>query len=413
MSSGNVRGLAALSIVLAVAGCDLVSGLTDFSVSDAAPPVGSGGQGGMGGEPPQGGAGGEAPPLPCVLDVATKLHTTCAVLRDATLWCWGQNGTGQLGNGSLADAELPVKAQTADVVAVDLGPEFLVALHGDGTVETWGENQDGQLGNGTSGSRQIEGQTVNVSDVVEIGAGRSHACARTETGAVRCWGANHDGQCGRDPAAASIVTSPFEALTGAKALAVGSRHTCVIRESDDNVLCWGNNESGQLGIPIGADYQAEPMALGERADALALGGSHTCALRNERVRCWGDNTFWQLGDGSGSVDANPRDVVIDGDVIAIAASGRKTCARLDNGNVWCWGELGQPTPQDTTPVAPGLPTLDGELGMATLLSLGTYHLCVRRQDGRLWCRGENGAGQLGNGLTSDSTSLVETQLGCP
>lgn len=413
LSSGVVRGLAALSVVLAVASCDLVTGLTDFSIGVAPPPTGSGGQGGSGGDVPQGGQGGETPPPPCVLDVATRLNTSCAVLRDETLWCWGQNGTGQLGNGSLADSVLPVVAQAANVVAVSLGPEFLVALHGDGTVETWGENQDGQLGNGQSGSRQLQGQIVNVSDVVEIGAGRSHACGRTDAGAVRCWGANHAGQCGRDPTAIPIVTTPWEVLDGAKALAVGSRHTCLIRQVDDNVICWGSNESGQLGVPIGANYEHVPQALSEKADALALGGSHTCALRNQRVRCWGDNVFWQLGDGSGTADPNPRDVVLDGDVIDIAAAGRKTCARLDNGNVWCWGESGQPTPQDATPIALALPAVDGELAMSTLLSPGSYHLCARRQDGTLWCRGRNAEGQLGNGLTSDSKSLVEAQLTCP
>ncbi len=388
-----------------------MSGLADLEIERTV--MSSGGAGGGGGESGTGGGdtGGSGPEAPCVAHIATRLATTCAVRSDGALFCWGRNDTGMLGNGSTQSSTLPVEANIRDVVQVALGAEFLVALRADRTVRTVGDNLEGQLGNGQSGSRQLQQQTPDVGDVVEIGAGRAHACARTAAGAVKCWGSNDRGQLGTDPVTTPFETRPREAFFGAKALAVGARHTCIIR-SDDNVVCWGRNDDGQLGLAI-TSAVADPTPLNVQADALALGGAHTCALRDGRVRCWGFNQHWQLGDASGTRDPMPREVAIDGTVVAIAASGRKTCARLDNGSVVCWGEAGQPVPKDPTPVDPELPAVDSQLSGASLLSLGTYHQCVRRPDGRIWCRGSNTDGQLGNGFDTEVAGLVEPLLTCP
>ncbi len=407
-AAGWVVGCVGSWVGLVTVSCDSVSGLSDFEIEAGSAAGGAGGSGGNGGSA-QGGAGGAEPPLPCVLDVATRKTSSCAVTRDGRMWCWGTHGG--LASGSTAATLIPEQAATSEVVQVGLGTDFVVALRRDGTVVTWGENMAGQLGNGESGSRQLVAQSVDIQDVVEIAVGKSHTCARTGAGAVRCWGSNDSGQLGLDPGVAAIEPAPYDVGIEAKRIAVGARHSCAIRAFDDSVMCWGRNDSGELGRPTGPDDYM-PRALSIVAEDIALGGGHSCAVQNGNVLCWGWNLHWQLG-GPGTSTAMPRQIAIDGMVVRVFAAGRQSCARLDTGAMWCWGESAQAIPTVPMDGMLSLPALDSELDGASAFGLGSYHRCALRSGGTLWCRGRGIEGQLGNGSITDSNLFVQVQLTCP
>lgn len=404
-----MRALVLVGSLLVAVGCDVVSGLSDFSVATSTPVAGgAGGEGGQGGTAGEGGQGGTAPPPPCVLSLSAFKHTTCAVMRDHSLSCWGLHGG--LVMGSAMDVDIPVTATDRAYSQVAVGDGFIIALRQDGTVRTWGENTDGQLGIDETGSRQLTPQTPSVEDVVEVTAGRGHACVRETTGAVKCWGLNSHGQVGLD-AAATNMPSPFLISSlSAKRIVAGARFTCAIRD-DDAIVCWGRNTSGEIAVP--SSPSEPPTASMIYADDLALGGAHVCIVRNGNVRCWGWNVHGQLGDASGTMDSTPRDVALDGVVEQVFASGRRSCVRLATGNVWCWGEAGLAVPMMNTPVNQRVPEIDGELGNAFPISVATYHTCAMRPDGTIWCRGRGGEGQLGNGFRTDSDTAVQAQLPCP
>ena len=248
---------------------------------------------------------------------------TCALLHSGKVQCWGSNQYGQLGLGHtrvIGDDEIPSSAGALDLkqpaIQLAAGKYHTCALLRRGELVCWGFNDKGQLGLGHV--RNIgddeppwpHGQVKLPRKARAITAGRQHTCALLEDGSVRCWGLNNKGQLGLGDTQDRGHRETVQALPAlelgqrATAVAAGDMHTCALLE-DGSVRCWGSNQFGQLGLGhkrhIADDESLMtqgPVPLGHPAVELRAGSYHTCAiLSTDDVRCWGLNSFGQLGLG--------------------------------------------------------------------------------------------------------------------
>ena len=237
---------------------------------------------------------------------------TCALLDDGSVSCWGNNGYGQLGDGTNTNRNTPTQTSSLGTgrtaVAITAGAIHTCAILDDGSVSCWGYNGNGQLGDGTNTDRNTPTQTSSLGTgrtAVAITAGAIHTCAILDDGSVSCWGDNYYGQLGdgtNTDRNTPTQTSSLGADRTAVALTAGYRHTCAILD-DGSVSCWGWNIYGGLGdgTNAGRNTPAQTSSLGTDRTAVAItaGDYHTCALLDDgSVSCWGNNEYGQLGDGT-------------------------------------------------------------------------------------------------------------------
>jgi alpha-tubulin suppressor-like RCC1 family protein len=272
-------------------------------------------------------------PLLGVVQVTAGEDHSCATLDDSRVACWGRNGYGQLGDGTQIDRVRPVlvlaptgPAALDDVAQVTAGERHTCARRTGGQVRCWGSNTFGSLGDGTfeDSIRAVPvvkpNGTGRLSNVVQISTSSRHTCARLENGQARCWGLGTSGQLGNGAGATSnrpvtVRTSPTESspLSGITQLATSYEDTC-FRTANSRARCTGYNSFGNVGNPNGGTEVHAPMVVRTATDTgpltgvrqVAAGTTHSCArLANGQVRCWGANSWSQLGDGSGNPHGLP------------------------------------------------------------------------------------------------------------
>jgi len=329
-------------------------------------------------------------------------NSTCAVTSGGGVKCWGSNGSGQLGNGTLTDSTTPVDVSglASGVTAIAVGGTHTCAIQSGG-VKCWGSG-----GNGATTDSSIPVKVPGLaSGVTAIAAGDGHSCALTDGGAVKCWGSNGSAELGNGTTIDSSLPVAVSGLAnGVTLIAAGGVHTCAIT-SGGGVKCWGHGAYGQLGNGTNTDSSV-PVAVSGLASgvtAIAAGGYHTCAVTSGGgVKCWGATIT--IGTTAGSV---PVDVPgLASGVTVVAAGGDHGCALMVGGGVKCWGanqygQLGNPlTTASIVPVdVPGLAS--GVAGVAA----GGFHTCAIFRGGGVKCWGSNGSGQLGNILPCISSSV--------
>ena len=261
-----------------------------------------------------------------------------------------------------------------------------------------------------------EGHSVPV--LTQMTSGASHSCAILDDGSVSCWGDNSNGQLGDGSRSPSLEPKKSSMPLGRKAMEIsaGSHHTCTMFD-EGSIRCWGSNEFGQLGdgttiertVPVTVDLGEGKSALG-----VSSGASHTCATLNDRsVKCWGQNSNGQLGDGTTTDRLSPVHAGMGGeDALMVSTGSYHTCAIMEDRLVMCWGDnwngqVGDGTYTDrTSPVEIGIPSNSS----AVSLDAGTMHTCLGMNDGSMFCWGYNAYGQLGNGGYSNSNSPMTAPL---
>ncbi|MFN8488979.1 MAG: Ig-like domain-containing protein [Caldilineaceae bacterium] len=366
----------------------------------------------------------QAAPVEQLKAITAGRNHTCALTVNGGVKCWGVNFYGQLGDGTTVDHLIPqdVNGLTSGVSAISAGQFHTCALMTSGGIRCWGRNAYGQLGDGTLTDRLTPVDVLGLAGGVKaVTAGSFHSCALTNSDGIKCWGSNFDGELGDGTTLQRLTPVDVSGLTsGVDKVVAGNFHTCAVTVAG-GLQCWGNNLAGQLGdgtqlsrlTPTAVNGLNSSIASVVISNADSSTASYTCAITTVgSVKCWGDNRFGQLGDGTVLAHLTPVAVNgLSGAVSAIAAGEGHTCALITNGSVQCWGdnafgELGDGTKLNhLTPIVVS--------GLATSISglaLGRQHTCAVTTTNRMQCWGNNQNGELGNGFRSSlsSPSLVSS-----
>ncbi len=302
-----------------------------------------------------------------VVAIDAGYETTCAVMADGALKCWGNNNWGQAGTNCVPSCHTPTDVPgISNAAAVSVGDGFTCALTSAGGVKCWGYNNDGEMGNGTisySNPNPVD-VTGLTSGVAAIAAGGSHVCAITTAGAAKCWGRNMEGQLGAT-GVGGLSSTPVQVAglaSGVTSISGGLNHTCALTTAG-GVKCWGASDYGQLGNGSTASQStpADAGGLTSGVAAISTGRSHTCAVQTSgNMVCWGYDGFGQLGDGTFGVDPYCRCNMMPLPVVETTAKPTPTFTPCPTG--------GCPTP---TPVpTPSSDGLDFSIGTDLLSGAG-------------------------------------------
>ena len=251
---------------------------------------------------------------------------TCARLSDGTVKCWGRNNYGQLGDNSTTNRYTPVTVSgLTGATSLGLGDEHSCAMASG--VKCWGRNNYGQLGDGTITNRYTPVAVTGLTSPVGVAAGYSHSCAYSLT-AVRCWGRNQQGQLGNGTTTDSLSPVTVTGVGSPRGLALNANHSCaaVNGVSGYLVYCWGYNANGQLGDGTTTSRSTAAQIIGLESSGITAGSDsvsgsgHTCSVRGGIVKCWGKNTYGQLGNNTTADSSTPSSVMVLSDAI-----GRASC----------------------------------------------------------------------------------------
>jgi alpha-tubulin suppressor-like RCC1 family protein len=361
---------------------------------------------------PQGARGPQASPGEAPLGLraisAGEAHT-CAVRADQTVLCWGNNAHGQLGDGSTTSRPFPgVVPGLAGAVDVSVGDDHSCALLAGGALRCWGDNSQGQLGDGSTRAHLTPVEVAGVVDARRLTLGRSYACALLGTGQIQCWGDNAYGQLGDGTTVTRLRPTTVPDLSAVTDLSAHSMHTCA-RTQNGSLYCWGENGDGELG-----DGSRSPSLLprqvlspGDSFVQVATGSAFSCAtLRDDRVKCWGYNSYGQLGDGSVGARSSAVSVRNLSGARAIDAGVYHACALTSTGGVSCWGYNGRGQLGDGTRTARSTQAPVAHVTGASRLTVGAHHGCVMWAQGTAQCWGANDHGQLGDGTLDAAAAPV-------
>ncbi len=358
--------------------------------------------------------------------VSSGIHHSGLIDTNSSLWMWGANYEGQLGNGGIGNGEdgigkyqtIPVKVLD-NVISVSSGENHTAAIKTDGSLWTWGGNYDGQLGNNSTKDSLVPVKVLD--NVTAVSCGNNYTATIKKDGSLWMWGNNNYGQLGKGVPGNSVI--PVKVLDNVAAVSCGRwGHTAAIK-TDGSLWMWGYNNNGELGnggegnqktytmeglVPL----QDVPIKVLDNVIAVSLGRLHTAAVKTDgSLWMWGDNDYGQLGDGSRTTSKIPVKVMAD--VATISCGTEYTAAVKTDGSLWMWGDNGQGTlgngyvgnkiinqgrgdfPIQTLPVK----LMDG----VTTASGGTLHTIIVKTDGSVWACGRSE--ELGNGSTSNSTDI--------
>ncbi len=283
-----------------------------------------------------------------VAGISSGQYHSLAVKTDGTVWAWGYNNQGRLGDGTTTNRFEPVQTSNlTNVVEVGAGDNFSLALKADGTVWGWGGNFVDQLGDGTQESKSEPIQIQGLSNIVKISTGNLHSLALKDDGTVWSWGSNANGKLGLGYSSHRNGVNQIPGLTDVVYISAGRYSHCLAVKSDGTVWAWGDNRYGQLGdgTTIG---QSSPQQVPGLTDIVAVsaGADYSLALKSDgTAMSWGYNRYGQLRDGTTNNQLEPVPVQGLTDVVSISAGGRApihggagfSFAVKSDGSMWAWG----------------------------------------------------------------------------
>ncbi len=341
---------------------------------------------------------------------AGKGHTL-ALKSENTLWAWGDNTYGQLGNGSQVNRSFPVQINSGvGWSSVRAGAEYSLALKTDGTLWAWGRNNMGQLGDGTTIDRNTPVQVGTDNTWVKMAAGFGHSLAIKNDHTLWAWGLNSSGQLGD----ATFIDKNHPVQVGPESdwsvVAAGYAHSLAIK-NDTSLWSWGLNDEGQLGDGTNVPGNVPARMLSEIGwTAVVAGHSHSMALRQDgTLMAWGDNTFGQLGNGTTFGSSTPVLVGFDSNWITVAATYKHNMAIKRDGTLWVWGLNNNGQLGDGTIVNRTSPVKIEPADTWETLATGFGHSGAIKTGGTLWTWGYNASGQLGDKTLTPRLTPVQVK----
>ena len=343
-----------------------------------------------------------------IVQVAAGGTHTAAVTKDGDLYMWGRNYYGQLGVYSNADSKIPIKVNNSSstlpeksVKYIALGYYHSAAITKDGSLYMWGYNRSGQLGDGTTTDRYTPVKIMD--NVASVSLGGSHSAAVTKDGSLYMWGDNGNGRLG-DGTTTDRYT-PVKIMDNVASVSLGSSHSAAITK-DGSLYMWGYNYYGQLGDGTTTDRYT-PVKIMDNVASVSLGGNHSAAItKDSNLYMWGGNGSGQLGDGTTDNKARPHRVASNVQSVKLGYSHTTVISK--DGGLYTWGynyygQLGNGT---TTDSSNPIKIMNDAIDCAG----GDNHTIVLKKDGTVYTWGDNYHGQLGDDTTTDRTSPVAIQI---
>jgi alpha-tubulin suppressor-like RCC1 family protein len=349
---------------------------------------------------------------------------SCGVRLDAALYCWGSNGSSQLGvvargtcGRTAASCEAAPRAVEIfePVAQVSAGDRHSCAVAVSGTLRCWGDNIQYQTG--VEALTYVATPTVVLPGArfLQVAAGASHSCALRTNGIVYCWGEGRLGALGRGDTLSSVIPQPIASDRQFTQLGAGRWRSCAVA-TDASLWCWGSEWESAEGS---TDYFHERL-LPHRIEgvppirSVSVAGSSICAVAtDDRALCWESNSFGQLGIGSQQGTATPTFVLSDDALESVSAGLIQTCALGRDGRALCWGndtfgQLGIPRTGEHCGElecrrAPA--PVFGQQRFVSVVTGAGSHSCGVTTSSALLCWGLGSEGQLGDGWTRDRQSL--------
>lgn len=346
---------------------------------------------------------------------AGRMHTS-SVRNDGTVWNWGMGSNGQLGNGSSGigvSALTPVQVNgLADCTAIADGNGFVYALKLDGTVWGWGTNSSGQLGDGTTTERPTPVQVSGLTNVIGIDAGNFYGAAVKSDGTVWIWGGTPG--LGSTPFVVNTTPIQLTGISNVSAISAGGNHLLMLK-TDKTVWAAGGNSRGELGdgTTTNRPFPVQVNSLSNVVAIAAGGDEFSGAVKADgTVWAWGINSTGELGPGGGSTnfDPHPNPLQVTGlpsGMTNISAGDEFWLGLAADGAVWGWGndsnwQTGQGTGVSNNPTPKQIPNFTGVVALAA----GVNHSVALKTDGSVWTWGGNTEGQLGDGSTTQRPAPV-------
>lgn len=342
----------------------------------------------------------------------------CAVTATGQLRCWGEGFSGQLGNGGSTSSATPVLVSNlTNVEFVSAGSSDTCAIHGGGQLSCWGFWSD-----------SLTPRPMGVSNAAWVSVGANHVCHVNTGGEIWCWGQNSGGQLGDGTQTDRLRTNPVQVrwsngtvVTGAVSVAAGDTYTCA-KTSGGEVYCWGTMSASMRTAP---ERQVMLLPNGTTTDFtitghIAGGLDHACAIESSggQTVCWGYNTYGYLGDN----DVTGRDTAVAVGAFGIGnvAVGQYHSCSLDSAtgaSLTCWGRTyfgnGGSVVTLLYPQTAGRVSsyYNNSTPIAAVAAGSDFTCALLKTSGDVQCWGSGGAGQIGNGGTSNALTPTSTSAG--
>ncbi len=339
------------------------------------------------------------------------------IKTDGTLWGWGNNTYGQLGDGTNIDKNIPTQIGTGtNWQSVCAGAYLSVGIKTDGTLWTWGSNGNGQLGTGTaSGNFSINVPT-------QVGVGTNWQSVSTNQGSVVmgiktdgtlwAWGYNYYGALGDGTNIDKNIPTQIGTGTNWQSISVGRQHSFGIK-TDGTLWAWGRNIVGELGDGTNIDKNIPTqIGTGINWQSISGGESHSKGIKTDgTLWAWGFNAVGQLGDGTFVNKNIPTQVGIGTNWVSVFGSANHSLGIKTDGTLWAWGVNDKGALGDGTLINKNIPIQVGTGTNWQYNSGGHLYSMGIKTDGTLWTWGFNGQGRLGDGTSNDKS--IPAEISCP
>lgn len=349
----------------------------------------------------------------CFKTISTGESYTIAIKTNGTLWTWGSNQQGQLGDGTIANRSLPTQIGTAtNWQSVSAGDIHALAIKTDGTLWAWGNNQYGQLGNNTTVSSMFPIQIGTATNWESVSAGSLFSLALKTDGTLWAWGDNFYKQLGLGSLVpGQLIPTQVGTDSDWYLISAGANHSLAVKLSGP-LYSWGSNSHGQLGLSGSVGGVAPlPVLVNSSVPwkSISAGGSHNIALKDDNTLwAWGNNGAGQLGNNSTTISTTPIQIGTDTNWSIAEAGSNTSFAIKATATLWVWGQNNYGQLGDNTIIEKHLPT---QLGTATnwaIVAAGGSHVVAQRIanifNTNTYSWGFNQYGQLGDG------TLVEKHI---